>query len=102
MHAGDRVLAYDKEGIHRLDPETRSAEWLYALPGGFPGYGDVVALPDGSVLVTHRDAAGGTLIALAARLGQTRLIDNILINVPGGRMAEGVKAAGRIRGGRKA
>ena len=64
--SGDRVLAYDEEGIHRLDPEARSAERLYALPGSFPSYGDVVALSDGSVLVAHRDTAGGTLIVLAA------------------------------------
>jgi hypothetical protein len=61
---GDQIWAYDWQGIYRLDPESRTAELLYALHGGFPPYGDIVALPDGGALVAHWDNTGGGLIAL--------------------------------------
>ncbi len=56
---------------------------------------DYIAMVDPETLVDRSVLTGRTLIALAAHLGQTRLIDNILINVPGGRMAEGIGALGR-------
>ena len=81
---GNAVLTYDEEGIHRVDLETRLIDPLYALPGGFPGYGDLAVLhpdaahrpngaaPDdstlsgGDLLITHTDAGGDSLTALAA------------------------------------
>jgi hypothetical protein len=64
--SGDRVLAYDSNGICLLDPETRATKLWVRLPGGFPGYADLISLPDGSVLVTHKTVSGGSLIAFNA------------------------------------
>jgi pantoate--beta-alanine ligase len=49
---------------------------------------EYIAFVDPETLADRPVLTGRTLIALAARLGKARLIDNILINVPGGRMAE--------------
>jgi hypothetical protein len=60
----DRLLSYDNQGIHRLDVGSRSSEMIYALPRGLPGHVDLVVLPDGTALATHRDMSGSSLIAL--------------------------------------
>jgi len=70
--AGGRLLAYDADGIHLLDPEERTARVWYPLPDGYPGYDDILALPGGGVLITHHDLAGGTLIALDAQGARSR------------------------------
>jgi outer membrane protein assembly factor BamB len=62
----DQVLLYASDGIYRLNPDTLSAELLYALPRGSPWLGDVVALPDGGLLVAHMDRFDRRLIALNA------------------------------------
>jgi len=62
--AGDHVLVYAADGICRLDPDTLSAERLVTLPSGSPSSGDIVALPDGGLLVAHQDAYDRRLIAL--------------------------------------
>jgi pantoate--beta-alanine ligase len=49
---------------------------------------EYIAFVDPESLADRPVLTGRTLIALAARLGRARLIDNLLINVPGGRMAE--------------
>jgi len=64
--AGNRLTAYGREGIFRLDPETRQAELLYALPTAFPDVGDMVALTDGRLLVAHTDLRDRRLIMLNA------------------------------------
>jgi hypothetical protein len=72
------VLSYDETGIHLLDPQNRSVELWYTLPGGFPGTGDIVVLPWGStpgattsmpagiVLATHKDRTGESLTTLTS------------------------------------
>lgn len=55
---------------------------------------EYIGMVDPETLEDRPVLSGRTLIALAARLGRTRLIDNIMINVPGGRMAEGIGAPG--------
>lgn len=62
--SGDGLFVYDQEGVYRLDPETRSAELLYALPRASPELGDMVALPDGGLLLAHTDWYDRRLIAL--------------------------------------
>jgi hypothetical protein len=62
--AGDYLLALGNEGIYRLDPRARSAELVYALPNGMPGYGDILALPDGSALAVHKDVLNSSLVML--------------------------------------
>jgi hypothetical protein len=63
---GDQVWVYGEDGIYRLNPETRSSELLYALPRATLRLGDMVALPDGGVLVVHVDPFDKRLIALNA------------------------------------
>ncbi|MCK4832167.1 MAG: peptidoglycan DD-metalloendopeptidase family protein [Anaerolineales bacterium] len=64
--AANRLTIYGREGIFRLDPETREAELLYVLPTAFPDVGDMVALPDGRLLVAHTDLRDRRLIMLNA------------------------------------
>jgi hypothetical protein len=61
---GDRIFVYATDGIYCLNPETLSAELLYALPRGSPSLGDIVALPDGGLLVAHQDIYDRRLILL--------------------------------------
>jgi len=63
---GDQFWVYSEEGVYRLDPETLAAELLYALPKAILWWGDMLALPDGGVLVAHADAFDRRLIALDA------------------------------------
>jgi outer membrane protein assembly factor BamB len=76
------LLSYDAEGVYRLDLSNGTAQLIYSLPGGFPGYRDIVVLQpdgikppdvappddaapsDGVILLTHKDAAGSSLTAL--------------------------------------
>jgi pantoate--beta-alanine ligase len=58
---------------------------------------EYIALVDPETLEERPVLGGRTLIAVAARVGTARLIDNILINVPGGRMAEKVRMPGAKR-----
>jgi pantoate--beta-alanine ligase len=51
---------------------------------------EYVAMVDPETLEERRELSGRTLIAIAARLGRARMIDNLLIHVPGGRMADKV------------
>jgi hypothetical protein len=62
----EHVWAYDEDGIYWLDLESLAAEMLYPLPLGFLRFGDIVALPDGGVLVAHTDVFDRRLIALDA------------------------------------
>jgi hypothetical protein len=63
---GGGLLAYDTGAIWRLNPSERSAELWHALPGGYPGYDEILATSSGGVLVTHRAVSGGSLLALDA------------------------------------
>jgi outer membrane protein assembly factor BamB len=62
--AGDHIFAYASDGIYRLDSETLSAERLYQVPRSSPSLGDMVALPDGGLLIAHQDVFDRRLIAL--------------------------------------
>jgi hypothetical protein len=84
VQAGQTLLLYNGEGLYRLDPEARSAALFYALPGGLASQGDVVALPDGGVLVAHMDAGGRRLLDLdqAGALRWQRSYDGLLDGRP--------------------
>jgi outer membrane protein assembly factor BamB len=64
--ANGRVFLYAADGIYALDAGTLSAQRPYPLPRGFRNSGDIVALPDGGLLVAHQDLYDGRLIALNA------------------------------------
>jgi outer membrane protein assembly factor BamB len=61
---GDQTWVYAADGVYRLDSASFSVELLYALPFGSPWLGDMIALPDGNVLLTHIDRFDARLIAL--------------------------------------
>jgi len=56
---------------------------------------EYIEMVDPETLEPRPVLVGRVLIALAASLGETRLIDNITVNVPGGRMAEGFGSAAK-------
>jgi len=72
------------------EPERLRARMTEQITDGTPFAVEYVAMVDPETLVERRELSGRTLIAIAARLGRARLIDNLLIHVPGGRMAEKV------------
>ncbi len=55
LSGGNQIWIYEDEGIYRLNQESKVAELIYALPRSFLGLGDAVALPDGRLLLAHRD-----------------------------------------------
>jgi pantoate--beta-alanine ligase len=77
------------------DPQDLRARMeAHILADGAPFAIEYIAMADPETLDEQPKLSGRVLIALAAKLGDTRLIDNILINVPGGRMAETVPHRG--------
>lgn len=77
----------------RRDPQALKARMSeQMLMDGAPFEMEYIAVVDPETLEDRQVLSGRVLIALAARLGRARLIDNLLINVPGGRMAEGITA----------
>ncbi|MBD3235563.1 MAG: pantoate--beta-alanine ligase [Candidatus Eisenbacteria bacterium] len=73
------------------DPqELRRMMQAHIREGDPPLQIEYLALVDPETLEPLPVLTGRVLIALAAELGRARLIDNLLINVPGGRMAEGI------------
>jgi len=63
---GDQLLLHDENGAYRLDPGTLSAELLVELPRSNMASGDVVALPAGTVLISHVDRYDRRVIMLEA------------------------------------
>lgn len=61
---GDHVYLYSEEGIYRLDPDTLSAELIYALPKGILKWGDIVPVAGEELLVVHADPDDRRLLAL--------------------------------------
>jgi len=82
---------------HERDPERMAARMRDHIAAGPDFRIDYIELVDPETLRPRPVLTGRTLIALAAWLGETRLIDNIMVNVPGGRVAEGLGLTGRKR-----
>ena len=80
----DQIFVYDLDGVYRLNPDTLTAELLYALPRAFSTLGHAVALPDGGLLVAHLDLSDKRLIALNAdgTLRWERSISRIVLGLP--------------------
>ncbi|MEA3441392.1 MAG: peptidoglycan DD-metalloendopeptidase family protein [Chloroflexota bacterium] len=62
--AGDQIFIYDAVGVFGLDAEVGFAELIYPLPEAYRGLGDILVLPDGGLLLAHRDLRDRRLIAL--------------------------------------
>lgn len=69
---GERVAAsvqpyvYADDGIYRLDMESQAVERFFNLPDGFARLGDLTVLPDGGVLVVHRDLGDTRLLSIGS------------------------------------
>jgi outer membrane protein assembly factor BamB len=66
VQVGDHLWVYDGQAVYRLDGETLSAEQSYTLPTGSAWLGSLAGLPDGGVLLIHRDRYDRRIIALNA------------------------------------
>jgi hypothetical protein len=60
---GDQIWLYADDGLYRLDPVTQQAELIHSLPATFLGLGSIITLPDGGVLITHRERDDRRLMA---------------------------------------
>jgi murein DD-endopeptidase MepM/ murein hydrolase activator NlpD len=68
---GQGLWLYGREGVYRLDATERSAQPVLALPRAIYGLaphgdGDALALPDGGLLLAHRDVYDERLLRLDA------------------------------------
>ncbi len=79
---------------HVRDPQMLTRKMREHIESGSEIDIEYIAVIDPETFEDLPTLTGRVLIAVAARLGDVRLIDNIQINVPGGRMAEGF-ATGR-------
>jgi len=64
--AGERVYLYDQEGVYRVNMAARSLELLYPLAEAYRGQGEAVALPEGGLLLVHRDVYDRRLVVFNA------------------------------------
>ncbi|MBN1890071.1 MAG: peptidoglycan DD-metalloendopeptidase family protein [Thermoflexales bacterium] len=64
--AGEQILIHGREGVYRLEADTRSPELVHLLPPAMLEPGDMIALSDGGLLVAHVDQTDRRLIALNA------------------------------------
>jgi len=51
----EQLWIYAEDGLYLLNTEQLSAELVYALSNGMMHLGDMIALPDGSLFLTHSD-----------------------------------------------
>ncbi len=65
VHQGQAWL-YADGGVYLLDVEHQSAKLLYSLPNGMIRLGDIVALPDGNVIVDHTDISDRRLMLIGS------------------------------------
>jgi pantoate--beta-alanine ligase len=72
------------------DPERLRQRMTDMIREGTDFEIEYLAMVDPETLEERQTLGGRTRIAVAARLGRARLIDNLLIHVPGGRMADKV------------
>lgn len=64
--ANGRTWIYAGDGLYQIEPATQTAVQRYALPDGYLRLGNMVALPDGGLLLAHSDLADRRLIAFHA------------------------------------
>ncbi|MGH6962633.1 MAG: hypothetical protein ACREE7_19305 [Dongiaceae bacterium] len=66
VSAGDLIFIYHPTGVYRLAPDAHTARLIYPLDAAVLSEGDMAALPDGSLLVSHRGRIDQRLIWLGA------------------------------------
>jgi murein DD-endopeptidase MepM/ murein hydrolase activator NlpD len=60
----EQVWVYADDGVYLLNTEQLSAELVHPLPKGLLYLGDMIALPDGSLFLTHTDIYDKRLILM--------------------------------------
>jgi murein DD-endopeptidase MepM/ murein hydrolase activator NlpD len=60
----EKVWVYADDGVYLLNTEQLSAELVHPLPKGLLYLGDMIALPDGSLFLTHTDIYDKRLILM--------------------------------------
>ena len=60
----DQIWGFDPTSVYRLQPQTRDLELVAQLPAGNPGIEAILPLPDGSMILAHRDRADRRLLLL--------------------------------------
>ncbi|MGD9093929.1 MAG: peptidoglycan DD-metalloendopeptidase family protein, partial [Anaerolineales bacterium] len=64
--SGDQLFVYERNGIYRLNTVDQSVELIYPLSTAYQNLGDMVALPDGGLLLSHVDNFDRRIIAIDA------------------------------------
>ena len=59
-----QLWGFDNQSVYRLQPETRSVRLAAQLPTAFPGIEAILPLPDGRLLLAHRDRVDRRLLLL--------------------------------------
>ncbi len=62
--AAGQLFLYDGDAVLWLNRATLESELFFDLPDGLSSQGDIIALPDGGLLLGHMDGDGRRLIAL--------------------------------------
>jgi hypothetical protein len=62
----DQAWIYTDDGVYLLDMEDQSAELIYSLPKGMIRLGDIIALPNGNVIVDHTDISDRRLMLIGS------------------------------------
>lgn len=60
----EQVWVYAVDGVYHLNTEELSVELVHPLPKGILHLGDMIALPDGSLFLTHTDIYDKRLILM--------------------------------------
>ncbi len=87
--AGGQWWLLTADGLYRL-PKDGAPEQVYALPPGRLPASDLIALPDGGLLLAHSEPSGGRLIALNG--DGSRRWERGLVGLPSGEL--GLTAVG--------
>lgn len=62
--SGGQIYLYDADAVYRLDAATGEASLFYDLPDGLASQSDILALPDGSLLLAHMATGDRLLLAI--------------------------------------
>jgi pantoate--beta-alanine ligase len=94
IHEALRIAQREILVCHTRDPRALENLMREVMEKGTEMRVEYIQMVDPETLEPRAVLEGRTLIAVRAQLGTTHLIDNLLINVPGGRMAMKFKTPG--------
>ena len=65
VESAGQPFLYDGRAVYRLDAASKGATRFFDLPDGLASQGDIIALPDGGLLLAHMGGDGRRLLALS-------------------------------------